>query len=133
MKLLKYILDTNIYIEIERNNQSIKKKIESYLKKKNGLLYLTSPTYTELFYGFLKRNPKDIKKKLEKLNSLPVLNTSKRSALMCADLKHNLEKKGKIIPIFDLFIASIVIANKGILITSDPHFKEIGKIRLIYL
>ena len=45
--------------------------------------------------------------------------------MILAEIKHYLSKKGIMIPIFDLFIASIAMDTKMPLVTLDKDFKKV--------
>ena len=70
---------------------------------------------------------------VERLNDYPLLNTTKKTAIVFSELLHSVKKKGKMIPHFDLFIAALAIENDMILITRDNHFKEIPELKSIIL
>lgn len=125
------ILDTNIYIGIERNNQRIIEK----LSKLNlfGIPTITAPTYSEIYWGLLKGKKIEFENKLERLNKTNLQNTTKNSSKIFAEIKFHLEKIGKMIPLFDILIASIVIDNNATLITTDEHFKQIPGLKIIVL
>ncbi|MBN1503295.1 type II toxin-antitoxin system VapC family toxin [Candidatus Woesearchaeota archaeon] len=127
---MNFILDTSIYIEMERENKRILEKIIEISAKQKSFLFISSPTYSEVYYGILKRSS-DKEIKLHNLNETPLVGTTKNSARICAELKLELERKGKPIPIFDLIIASIAIDRDMTLITTDEHFKKISKLKKI--
>lgn len=128
---MDFVLDSNVYIEIERNND----KIINELSKLNllGKVSITSPTYSEIYDGLLKGRKDELKNKLESLNEVTLLNTTKNSSKLFAEIKHSLEKSGKMIPLFDILIASIVIGNDMTLLTMDEHFNKVPGLRKVIL
>lgn len=125
------ILDTNILIELAGHDTVMINFLRDMLTKYPSKPYITAPSYSEFLYGYLK---KDIKKQeiaKDFLEQYKILNTSKRSATILANIKYQLENKGKMMPIFDVLIASIVIDKSGTLVTMDEHFKNIDGLKVI--
>src|SRR3989338_1807429 len=106
------VLDTNILIEFEAHNVELIKFLQNLTKKFPSRPYITSANYSEFLYYKL-------------------LNTSKNSSKLLAKIKYELEKKGKMIPVFDVLIASIVMDKRAMLITFDEHFKNIEGLEVI--
>ena len=125
------VLDTNILIEFEAHNVEVIKFLQNLTKKFPSRPYITSANYSEFIYGFIKESPKKQEKAIEFLEDYKLLNTPKNSSRLLAKIKYELEKKGKMIPIFDVFIASIVLDKKAMLITFDEHFKNIEGLEVI--
>jgi len=124
-------LDTNILIEFEAHNVELIKFLQNLTKKFPSKPYITSANYSEFLYGFIKESPKKQEKAIEFLEDYKLLNTSKNSSGLLAKIKYELEKKGKMIPIFDVLIASIVMDKKAMLITFDEHFKNIEGLEVV--
>ena len=125
------VLDTNILIEFEAHNVELIKFLQNLTKKFPSKPYITSANYSEFLYGFIKESPKKQEKAIEFLEDYKLLNTSKNSSGLLAKIKYELEKKGKMIPIFDVLIASIVMDKKAMLITFDEHFKNIEGLEVV--
>jgi len=125
------VLDTNILIEFEAHNAELIKFLQNLTKRFLSKPYITSANYSEFLYGFIKESPKKQEKAIEFLEEYKLLNTSKNSSRLLAKIKYELEKKGKMIPIFDVLIASIVMDKKAMLITFDEHFKNIEGLEVI--
>lgn len=125
------VLDTNILIEFEAHNVELIKFLQNLTKKFLSKPYITSANYSEFLYGFIKESPKKQEKAIEFLEEYKLLNTSKNSSMLLAKIKYELEKKGKMIPIFDVLIASIVMDKKAMLITFDEHFKNIEGLEVV--
>mgnify|MGYP001566170836 FL=1 len=92
---------------------------------------LPSPVVSEYHYGFLGTNKTEIA--LKNIEKYEILNTSKNSALIFAEIKHRLEKSGQMIPDMDILIAAICIDNNATLITSDSQFERIKELNKIVL
>ena len=120
------VLDTNILIELARHNSKIMKFLQNLLEKFPSQPYITAPNYSEFLYGYMKKDLKKQETAIGFLEQYRILNTSKESSKLFAEIKYRLEKNGKAIPLFDILIASIVIDRRGMLVTLDGHFKNIG-------
>ena len=127
------VLDTNILIELVSHNTLIIKELQKVLEKYPSTPYIASPSYSEFLYGYVKKAAKEQEKAKEFLEQFTLLHTTKNSSLLLAKLKHELESKGKTIPIFDILIASIVLDKKANFITLDEHFKNISGLNVIIL
>ncbi len=125
------ILDTSILIEIERENKKVKDVLYTYSRTHSGIPYITSLTYAEFLYGFLKIHKKQ--KALEILDLYELLAPTKKSAGLIAELKYTLEKKGITIQLADIFIAAIVLEHDAVLATMDTDFKKIENLRLLFV
>ena len=132
MRFLSFVVDTNVLIEIEKNNKKILSKLEE-LGTAKGDICITSPTYAEFYFGLLKISGERFSQEKERLDKYKLLNTSKNSSKLLAEIKHNLSKTGVIIPIFDLFIASIAMDSRMPLVTLDFHFKRISHLNVILI
>ncbi len=128
---MAFVLDTNVYIAIERNNQKIINQISKLDISER--ISITAPSYSELYDGLLKGKKDEFKSKLEKLDTVNLLNTTKSSSKLFAEIKFKLEKIGRMVPLFDILIASIVIDNNMTLITTDEHFKRIPGLKSVIL
>ena len=123
---MKYLLDTNICIYI------IKKKPEHVLKKfsrmRKAEMYLSSITIAELIYGVEKSQCKD--RNMDALDGFSApfdcVQFCHESAKIFGQLRAELEKKGTMIGVFDLQIASIAIANDMTLVTNNE--KEYARV-----
>ena len=129
---LSYLIDTNVLIEIEKNSDVILSKLEDLELIKDDF-YITSPSYTEFCFGFLKISRERFNAEIERLEKYKLLNTSKNSSKLLAEMKHYLSKKGIMIPVFDLLIASIALDCKMPLVTLDKHFKRIPDLNIILI
>lgn len=121
--------DTNILIEIDLLNRHIMDKLEELKKTFNPVL--PSPVVSEYYYGFLGTPGKE--RALKSIEDYTILNTSKDSAMIFADIKHKLRKTGITISDMDLLIASICIDNDTTLVTMDNQFKKIDELKKIIL
>lgn len=126
-----YLLDTSVYVEIEQGLDKTISQVDSILTKHPGTISICSPVYSEIYYGLLKIKNNQLK--LEKLNTLPLVQTTKKSSKILSLIKQDLEKKGLMIPVMDMIIASIAKDIGAILLTKDKHFTNINDLNVIFL
>lgn len=124
-------LDTNILIEIDRLNKTVIKELESLRKEESLDPALPALVVLEYYYGFLDSRKKE--SALKNIDKYTILNTSKDSSLLSAEIKHKLERAGQIIPDIDIIIAAICIDNNATLVTSDKQFEKIKELNKIIL
>ena len=131
---MNFLVDTSTLIEIENNNEVVVKGLERLRNNTpQASLYISIFTYSEFYYGIINKSEKNKHKVVERLNDYPLLNTTRKTAIVFSELLHSVKKKGRIIPHFDLFIAALAIENDMMLITGDNHFKEIPELKSIIL
>ena len=127
------VLDTNILIDIEKNNKTVKEQL-----MKQSLLYgrnpsITALTYSEFLFGYLSKSNKEIDQALEILALYTILHTTKASAQLIAELQYSLEKKGTPLPLADVITAAIVLSYGATLVTRDNDFKRIEKMKTLFI
>lgn len=127
------VLDTNILIELDAGNESIRTAVEKIKGRFPHGAAITFATFSEYWYGVLNK-PKSFQDgTLEWLRSFVLLNSSERSSRLFADLKSTQKGFGKNVPLFDLLIASVVLDNSATLLSTDPHFQDIKGLPVILL
>jgi tRNA(fMet)-specific endonuclease VapC len=121
-----YCLDTNIIIDIFRNEGGIAEKVNSLLNSND--FFITSITLCELYKGaFGHANSEEKLKKLDEfLDNVQLITLNKDSSKEFGKLWQKLKENGKLINYFDVLIASIVKAENLTLITRDKDFKDLG-------
>jgi tRNA(fMet)-specific endonuclease VapC len=126
-----YYLDTNTCIYyLNGKSESIKNKI---LSTAPGQIYIPSIVKAELLFGAAKsKKRKDNLEKVEQfLQPFEIKAFDDLMTYTYADMRFDLEKKGSIIGPNDLFIASIVKFNDGILVTNNTkEFLRINGLQL---
>ncbi len=128
-----YLIDTNVLIEIEYDNKEIIQQIEEFQRVNKDNLFISIFTFSEFYYGILRKSPKNKEKLVERLNDFGLINTSKKSGIIFCEILSQLKDAGKIIPQFDAFIAALAIENDLTLITLDEHFKLVPNLKVILL
>ena len=118
----RYLLDTNIVIDLLGNNKSIVEKIERLEE-----VYIPVTVIGELYFGAFKSQK--VEKNLESITSLletaNVLEDNVETAKVYGEIKSSLKQKGRPIPENDIWIAAIAKYNELTLLTKDEHFKEV--------
>ncbi len=112
---MERVVDKSVIIDISRNNE----RVLEYLKEnhKNTVFYLTAITVFELKCG------KTTKIEEYYIEALKTLDFDTKSADIAAYIYKELSSRGLKPSLKDLFIASICIANRTPLITTDKRFK----------
>ncbi len=118
------IFDTSVVIDIERNDDQTKKRLEEIKQKYHAPGFLSFISYFELMEG-LKKQGLENSKARDFIENFEVLNASKETAREVADLKIQTENEGNKIPLADLLIAAQAKENDFVVVTKDRHFKDI--------
>ncbi len=124
---MSYFLDTNICIYFLKGSFPVlKEKLLSHSPKE---IFIPSIVKAELFYGAQKSlNKKENLKKLELfLAPFTITPFGDKESVIYGNIRANLERRGLSIGSNDLIIASIVVANNGILVTKN--IKEFSRIK----
>ena len=128
VKQEKYLLDTNVIIEVLRGNSEMITKIESV-----GLenCCISEITLAELIYGAVRsNNPKnflDVERIEHLFHVLPI----RPAYRVYAEARNSLRQNGTPIDHMDLFIASVAIHNNLTLVSHNTkHFARIDGLKL---
>ncbi|MBL6989886.1 MAG: PIN domain-containing protein [Bacteriovoracaceae bacterium] len=118
----KYILDSSIWIELERKNQAIIGKVAPLFMK--NLIITIDVISAEVLRGV--KTKQDYIKLEKMLSNFVHLSTQWDEV---AKLAFEVAKKGYYPPLIDLYIAQCVLDSKTTLITQDKHFAQITKVK----
>lgn len=130
---MNYLLDTSVIIDFFRGKPKAKNFISQILDK--GSLFISIITYAELIYGAKKSTSFEKEKAridsfIKDLN-IQFVPLSIQSIEIYADIKINLEKKGRKLDEFDLLIASSSMEQNCTLVTLNiNHFKRIKHLEM---
>lgn len=120
----KYLLDTNVIVDLLRGKSSIS---ESILSKGASISVIT---LSELYYGANKSN--DFNKHLNQVKELVddldlnLVDFDENSSEIYGRIKSDLERKGERLEDLDLLIASTAISEGSVLVTNNlKHFNRI--------
>ena len=120
----KVCIDTDVSIEILKNTNKASKLLDL---TKDSEVYITTISIFELLLR--ETNLEAIEKLLSKT---AVLDFSELSARRAAEIFKDLKKKGQMISIKDLFIASTTISNNCMLATLNiKDFKNVKDLKLL--
>jgi len=120
----KVCLDTNLCIEVLKNTEKGIELLDLITKKE---VFITTITVFELFLR--EKNIYPIERFLSNVN---ILEFSELSARAASEVLKTLKRKGKLIDIRDLFIASVALTNSCTLATLNiKHFKNIENLKLL--
>lgn len=120
----KVCLDTDISIEILKNTAKASKLLDL---TKDSEVYITTISIFEL--SLRETNLEAIEKLLSKI---AVLDFSESSARKAAEIFKGLKRKGQLMPLRDLLIASTAIENNCILATLNiKDFRNIQELNLL--
>jgi tRNA(fMet)-specific endonuclease VapC len=118
------LFDTDVCIELLRNNQKVVKHRQKY----SGAVAVSFMTAGELFYGATKSdNPTDNEQLVTRFLQTVVVIQTDMPILSCfGKIKAELKNKGIAIPDADILIAATALQNAEALITGNAkHFSRI--------
>ncbi len=126
-----YMLDTNLCSYIIRNKPiTIKEKLKEV--EKAHTVALSSIVVSELIYGATKKgSPRLFRIVSAFIDNFVIYDYARVSAQSYADIRTDLEKKGKIIGANDLLIAAHALSLGAVLVTSNTkEFERVEKLVL---
>lgn len=125
---MKLVLDTNIYCDFAEGVLTV----VDILAEFGDELYLPTIVIAELTYGFMKGTRQEYnEKKLQEIVSklqISIIDIDKNVARKYALIYLHLVRKGRKIPINDVWIAACCMDIGGTLLTRDSHFAAIDLI-----
>lgn len=127
------VLDTSILIELEKKNSFVIDKLRSFISLNPSPAKITFMNYFEFLFGLHQKSPKNKDKAIAFLNHFSVLQTTKSTAEILSDLKYKYDKKGIVLALSDLLIASLVMENNMTLISMDKDFEKIVELKKIII
>ncbi|MFA6401054.1 MAG: type II toxin-antitoxin system VapC family toxin [Salinivirgaceae bacterium] len=123
----KYLLDTNIIIDLFTGNQDIGQQI-----KQLEAPIVSAITIGELYFGAEKsqQRSKHLKQVNEFVEICTILDIDLATTKVYGKIKNALKMKGRPIHENDLWIAATSIQHNLVLATKDKHFIEIENLDL---
>jgi tRNA(fMet)-specific endonuclease VapC len=126
---MKIVLDTNAYSGFMTGNQVV----FDYILE-SEVVYVSTIMLGELFAGFrggrkYSSNVEELKRFLSK-DGVKTIDVTIETSEIFGEIKAELSKKGKMIPLNDIWIAAHAIETGSKLITYDSHFKSISGLRI---
>jgi len=130
---LKLVLDTNIYSDFAEGLPDV----VDILATSGEHLFMPSIVLGELSYGFMKgsrreHNENKLRQVIDRLK-MEIITVDEHVARKYAIIYNSLVKKGRRIPINDVWIAACCMETGGTLLTRDKHFEFIGQIESIII
>ncbi|MBM3857818.1 MAG: type II toxin-antitoxin system VapC family toxin [Verrucomicrobia bacterium] len=122
------ILDTNAISAMSREDREIEVVIQEAVQ-----LYLSVPVLAEYQYGLINsRHQKSLGAWLEQLKaSWPVLMLDLMTAHFYAEIRNQLQRKGRMIPVNDLWIGALAVQHQLPILSEDRHFDYIDGVKRI--
>lgn len=122
-----YILDSNIVIDIFRNDAETIEKVSQL-----GTIYIPVIVLGELYYGANKSNqtPKRTVEIEQLKRRVSLLDVTEETAEKYGVIKDQIRQKGKPIPENDIWIAAIAKETGLPILTRDKHFQEVEGIQI---
>ncbi len=130
--MTKYLIDTDILID------HLRKRRFFPLNDENSELYISIITKAELVFGAykLKNKKQEVLRNIELLLyelDIKVISVDEKVIYKFAEIKSELEVKGKPLADFDLLIASTAIAyNLPLVSRNIKHYQRIKELKLIH-
>ena len=127
--MTKILLDTNAYTGFMNGDQVV----FDYIIEAETV-YISTIMVGELFAGF--NGGKKYSKNVEELrlfltkDGVEILDVTIETSEIFGEIKAELSKKGKMIPLNDIWIAAHAIETGSKLVTYDAHFKTINGLRI---
>lgn len=122
----RYVLDSSIWVEIDRGNLRLLARAEPLLLKNS--VCMIDLIIAELLRGA--RSKADYNGLKLRLMSFQIISTT---WLAVSELGYLVAKGGFQPPLADLYIAQACIENDKTLITQDKHFKQIREVKKLKL
>lgn len=124
----RYLLDTNIIIDIFLGNHAVAEAISKLPE-----IHISATILGELLVGIHRTSgrAKHEKKLAAFLKLCTVIDIDNRTSDFYGKCMAKLYKKGKPIPTNDVWIAATAIQHKLQLVTNDKHFSEIDEVESI--
>jgi len=125
----KILLDTNAYSHFMAGDEAV----FAYIVE-SETIYCSTIVIGELFAGFQggKRTSENKKELLEFIDKpgVEIFDVTIETSEIFGEIKDQLKRAGKMVPINDIWIAAHAIESGSKLITYDKHFNSISGLRL---
>lgn len=126
-------MDTNVYCDFAEGLPKAVEAIATY----GEFVFIPSIALGELSYGFLKGtrqefNQRRLRQVISQLH-IEIIDVDENVAAKYAVIYLSLAKKGRKIPINDVWIAACCMNVGGVLLTRDRHFEAVDQLESIVL
>jgi tRNA(fMet)-specific endonuclease VapC len=121
-------LDANAAIAGLRGERQVRLTLREFHAK-----FIPVPVLGELWLGALNSaHPTENIQRLQRaIAEAPVLPADERTAVVYAELRADLKRRGRPIPGNDIWIAAICLQHDLPLATNDAHFQEVQGLRIV--
>ncbi len=120
------LVDSNIYINWIRNRIEPHKIIEPWLR--TDQIFSCGVIRIEVVRGIINLNQKD--KVNDLFNSIPEFKIDNQFWEKSSNLAWHLDRKGRVIPLTDIVIATCALEIDATVISNDAHFDRIPRLKL---
>ncbi|MCI5145375.1 MAG: PIN domain nuclease [Candidatus Electrothrix sp. AR3] len=121
--IVNVLIDTSAWIDFFRDIDGAAGDLVADLIRLDRA-YLTGPVMAELLHGV--RGKREATQLHSVFAAIPVLEISQKDWIATGNTLHTLRKKGLTIPLTDVLIASVAIANNMPVLTLDKHFRHLS-------
>lgn len=123
----KYLLDTNIVIELWRRNASVAERLRGAEE-----VFISTIVLGELYYGAFRSSRVEHNLTLieEFASNNTVLYCDSETARRYGEIKNGLRVKGQPIPENDIWIAALAIQHDLTLSTRDAHLEQVDNLKI---
>ena len=127
MSAIEFIADTSALVRLLRRDPSV----ESFFATKHFAISFV--TLAELSVGVLKTRQPDAawKRVLEVLQGVEMFGVSDLTPVIYAGIFRELEQRGSLIPINDIWIATVCMEVQLPLLARDAHFNRVSGLHVI--
>jgi predicted nucleic acid-binding protein len=130
---LKLVLDTNVYCDYAEGLSDVVDAIATF----GQYIFIPAVVIGELDYGFRKGarkafNERKLKQMITRLQ-IEIIDVNMSVARKYAIIYLSLSRKGKKVPINDVWIAACTMELGGTLLTRDKHFSAVDQIETMIL
>lgn len=130
---MNLVIDTNIYCDFA---EGVSQTVET-LATLGQTMFLAAIVVGELSYGFMKGNRRAANERklneIIRLLEIQVVDVTRSVASKYGLIYLSLVKKGRKIPLNDVWIAACCMEVGGTLLTRDQHFEYVEQIDKIFL
>ena len=121
------LVDSSIYIDLLRAGLDVGLRLRSWIE--HGSAYTCGIIRVEVLRGIIDRRIREWMDRLfDEMIDCPIDDALARSA---ADLAWRLDRRGTVLPVTDVIIASCGLRAGATVVTMDPHFRLVSGLRVV--
>jgi tRNA(fMet)-specific endonuclease VapC len=121
----RYLLDTNVVIELLRGNEGVKTKLASEPEA-----FVSVVVLGQLYFGA--RKSRNVERNVERIEefvtTISVLGCEHETSRRYGALKQELGRQGRLIPENDKLIAATALQHHLTVVTRDTHFEAVEEL-----